>query len=68
MGIGGDLRSDHKGISSRGVPVAEGYVSATAPIEPDIPKLKPLAQRQQGQEGFGRVRPKLAGERHRLHR
>jgi len=30
--------------------------------------LIPLAQRQQGQEGFGRVRPKLAGERHKLHR
>jgi len=29
---------------------------------------RPLAQRQQAQEGFGRVRPKLAGERHKLHR
>jgi hypothetical protein len=30
--------------------------------------LIPLAPRQKGQEGFGRVRQKLAGERHKLHR
>ena len=30
--------------------------------------LKPLAQGQTGQEVFGRVRPKLAGERYNLHR
>src|SRR6516164_1199181 len=38
---------------------------------PKIRSLKPrgpLAQRQQAQQGFGGVRPKLAGERHKLHR
>jgi hypothetical protein len=30
--------------------------------------LKPLAERQTGQEVVGRVRPKLAGERYNLHR
>ena len=32
------------------------------------PLAQQLAQRQQAREGFGGGRPKLAGERHKLHR
>ena len=47
----------------------EAGPNSRKPATPDpYLTLIPLAQRQQAQEGFGRVRPKLAGERHKLHR
>ena len=47
----------------------EAGPNSRKPARPDpYLTLIPLAQRQQGKEGFGRVRPKLAGERHKLHR
>ena len=47
----------------------EAGANSRKPARPDpYLTLIPLAQRQQGQEGFGMVRPKLAGERHKLHR